>query len=242
MTRNWNGRWKHQRWDRDPWQYKEPESGYGWLKRTLVAIIIFGAVYGLYVSETSIGRSVADGVKYMLTTQTDFAYLVDQAARYAPPNMDVSVLKKVQTTISHPADPLLYMGKPVDGRLASSFGWRINPVTKQEMMHEGIDIDAPMGTAVKAAAAGKVKLVTDSAQYGKMLVIDHGQQVETVYGHLSEVLVKPDEPVSQNQVVARVGKTGIVNNPQLHFEVRENGKAIDPLTRIKGELTDKEGK
>lgn len=243
MARLWNNRSKQYRWDtRDPWQHGEPEPSYGWLKRTVVALLVFVLVYIAYASDTSFGRSVAEAVKYTLTVETDFNYLADKIAEYAPKNMDVSVLKRVQSTVSRPADPLLYMAKPVDGKLSSPFGWRTHPVLKQELMHEGIDLEAPLGSPVRAASAGKVKTVTDTAQYGKVLIIQHSQDIETVYGHLSEVLVKPDEAVSQGQVVARVGKTGMTNVSQLYFEVREKGTAIDPLTRIKEQIPVKEGK
>lgn len=234
---------RNHRWDsKDPWQqYREPENNFGWLIRTVIAALVFALVYGTYVSETTLSRTVADAVKYVLVTETDFAYIADTLANYAPKNMDVSVLKRVQNTVTKPADPLLYMVKPVDGKLISPFGWQVHPILKQEMMHEGIDLEAPLGSPVKAAAAGKAKTVTDSAQYGKMLILEHSQEVDSVYGHLGEVLVKPGDAVTQGQVVARVGKTGIASTPMLYFEVREKGTAVDPLSRIKGDLV-KEGR
>ncbi|HMM22793.1 MAG TPA: M23 family metallopeptidase [Selenomonadales bacterium] len=235
MAKSWNSRGRNHRWDsKDPWQpYREPESNFGWLIRTVIAALVFALVYGAYVSETSLSRTVADAVKYVLATETDFVYLADTLTNYAPKNMDVSVLKRVQNTVTKPADPLLYMVRPVDGKLVSPFGWQVHPILKQEMMHEGIDLEASLGSPVKAAAAGKVKTVTDSAQYGKMLIIEHSQEVDSVYGHLSEVLVKADDMVTQGQVVARVGKTGIASTPMLYFEVREKGTAVDPLPRFK---------
>lgn len=233
----------NKRWDnRDHWQYHEEATDYGWLKRSLVAAIIFAVVYGLCISETTLGQSVTAGVKYMLQTETDFAYITDKITAYAPRNLDLSWLKRAQTTMTKPADPLMYMTKPVDGTLVAQFGWHTHPVLKQEMMHEGIDVEAPLGTSVRAAAPGKIKSVTDSAKIGKNIIIDHGQDISTVYGHLAEILVKPGDTVSQGQVIARVGKTGITTGPMLYFEVRVQGTAVDPLTRIKGEFPMKEGK
>lgn len=210
--------------------------------RTVVAVLLFALVYGAHTSGTSLGRSVIDGLRYVMTVETDFAYLADQMANYAPKGMDVSVLKRIQSTMTKPADPLMYMTKPVNGKVVSPFGWRTNPASKQEMLHEGIDIEAAVGAPVKSAAAGKVKMVIDSAQYGKTLIIEHSQDIDTIYGHLGEVLVNPEEVVSQGQVVARVGKSDQSVSPMLYFEVREKGKAIDPLTRVKGEIPVKEGK
>jgi murein DD-endopeptidase MepM/ murein hydrolase activator NlpD len=244
MVRHWNNnRWGNHRWDsRDPWQSREPELSFGWFKKLVVAVILFALVYGAHESDTALGRTVSDGVRYVLTVETDFNYLIDKMASFAPKNMDVSVWKRVQNTVTKPADPLMYMTKPVDGKVVTGYGWRTDPVAKQEKLYEGIAIEASVGVPVKAAAAGKVKAVTDSAQYGKILVIEHSTDIDSVYGYLGEVMVKPEESVSQGQIVARVGKTVGAVAPLLYFEVREKGKAIDPLTRIKDEAPVKEGR
>lgn len=251
MARGWN-KWKH-RWDsrdhhnwanRDHRSYhrQEEESGLKLLKKTLAAMVIFAVVYGLHLTDTWVSRSMDDSIRYILTAQTDFGAVTEELAKYAPKGFDQSVLKRVQSTVSKPADPLLYMTKPAEGKLTSPFGWQTHPVLKQEMMNDGIGIEAQLGTSVRAAAPGRVKTVTESAKYGKTIILDHGQEIETSYGHLGEVLVKADESVSQGQVIARVGKSGMTSGPMLYFEVREKGKPIDPLSRIKGEIPVKEGK
>ncbi len=243
MARQWNGRWKNNRWEyKDPWQHREPEENYGWLKRLAAAVVIFAVVYVLHFSDSVVGRAVTEGVRYTLTTETDLAYLADKLAEYAPKNMDVSVLKRIGGNVTKPADPLLYMTRPVDGKVLSPFGWQSEAGQRRETMQEGVRLEGGLGTSVKAAAAGRVKMVGDSARYGKVLVIEHGQDIESFYGHLGEVLVKEGETVSQGQVVARVGKTGMATGPQLYFEVREKGSAIDPFTRIKGDTAGREGK
>ena len=246
MTKLWNrikNRWQFSgRNNERNWQsYYEEEPDYTWLKKTVTALSLFAVIYGAHVSDTRIGQEVTGAVRRVLATQTDFVYYtartVDYLNAYWPNVANISglpVLKQVQATISRPADPLLYMTKPVDGQVMTQYGWQTNAAVKQDTMHEGIDIAAPAGSSVRAAATGKVKVVTDSAQFGKMLIIDHGQNTETIYGHLIDVLVKEGDAVSQGQVVARVGKTGAAA-PVLYFELRENGKAIDPLSRLKGE-------
>lgn len=235
MARNWNNRWGGgSRWDnRDPWQNCEAEARFGWLKRLAVAVILFLLVYGAHESDTAVGRAVSNGVRYVLTVETDFSYWTDKLAALIPKDLDVSVLKRVQNTVTRPADPLMYMTRPIDGKVVTPYGWRADPNQKQERMSEGIAIEATVGAPVRAAAAGKVKAVTDSAQYGKILVIEHSLDVDSVYGYLGEVLVKPDETISQGQIVARVGKGAGIAAPLLYFEVREKGKAVDPLARIK---------
>jgi murein DD-endopeptidase MepM/ murein hydrolase activator NlpD len=240
MAKLWN-RWKNNRWgdarENDySWQYAEEESDYGWLKKAVVAGILFAIVYCAHISETALGKIVDDGIRYTLTTQTDFNYVVEQIINHVPPGVDLSMLKKVQTTVSKPADPLLYMHKPVSGKIVLPFGWGIHPVLKQEMMHEGIDIEAALGSSVRAAASGKVKMITDSAQLGKILIIEHSQDIETLYGHLGDVLVQQGDMISQGQIIAKVGKTGMVTGPILYFEVREKGKPVDPSTRLKGDF------
>lgn len=213
---------------------QEDEGAWRLLKKTLAAVLIFAVVYGIHITDTWVSRSMDDAIRYMVTTSTDFSAYTEELARYAPKGFDQTVLKRVQSTVSRPADPLLYMTKPADGKIASSFGWQVHPVLKQEMMNDGIGIEAALGTSVRAAAPGRVKAVSESAKYGKTIIVDHGQETETIYGHLGEILVKAEDSVSQGQVIARVGKTGMTAVPLLYFEVRDKGKPIDPLTRIRG--------
>lgn len=235
MARMWN-KWKNGWEEREAWQYQESKSSYGWLYRVLIASVIFLSVYAVHISGTTAGGALDGAIRYVVNVDTDFDYVRQVAERYIPNTVDTSVLKRVQMTVAKPADPLLYMSKPVAGKVSMPFGWQTDPILKKEIKNEGIGIEAALGTGVHAAAPGKVKMITDSARLGKTLIIDNGNDVETVYGHLGEVLVAQDEMVSQGQVVARVGKTGIVNDPILYFEIREKGTPIDPLTRIKGDF------
>lgn len=237
-----NNRWGESRGDDYSWQDNEGKNKYDWLKKVIIAGIIFIVVYCAHISETAVGKVMDDQVRYMLSFQTDFNYAIDQIVSRAPTMLDLSVLKKVQMVVTKPADPLLYMSKPVEGKILSAFGWRVHPISKQEGMHEGIDIEAPLGTNVKATAAGKVKMIMETAQYGKTLTLEHSQDMDTVYGCLGEILVSQGDMISQGQVIGKVGKTGMVSSPLLYFELREKGKAIDPMPRLKGEFPEKERK
>jgi murein DD-endopeptidase MepM/ murein hydrolase activator NlpD len=233
----WWNRWQGKRESRDfYWQNQTDEPDYSWLKKLTAAVLIFAFVYIAHISDTGMGRAVDDGIRYLITTETDWNYVFNQIIERSPKEWDWSVFKKVQTAVSKPADPLMYMTKPASGKLIAGFGWQTHPVLKQQFMHEGLDIEAPPGTGVRASAPGKIKTITDSAQYGKMIIIEHGQDVETVYGHLSEVLANPGDMVSQGQVIGKVGKTGMTDTPVLYFEVREGGKPVDPMLRIKGDF------
>jgi murein DD-endopeptidase MepM/ murein hydrolase activator NlpD len=112
---------------------------------------------------------------------------------------------------------------PVHGVFTSGFGWRWG------RMHEGIDLAVGTGTPVVAAAAGTVILAGWLGGYGNLVVIDHGNGMSTAYGHNSSVTVGVGQYVAQGQLVAYSGNTGHSTGPHLHFEVRINGTAVDPL-------------
>lgn len=112
---------------------------------------------------------------------------------------------------------------------SSSFGWRNDPFTGQTAMHEGIDFIAEIGTPILAAAAGIVRTVERHPQYGNMIEIDHGNDLVTRYAHASATHVKIGEIVKRGQQIAAVGSTGRSTGPHLHFEVRINGAAQNPM-------------
>lgn len=112
---------------------------------------------------------------------------------------------------------------PVLGPVTSPFG------TRWGRMHEGIDIAAPSGTAIRAAAAGSVIYAGWLGGYGNLVVLDHGNGLATAYGHQSSVAVGTGQSVAQGQVIGYVGSTGHSTGPHLHFEVRVNGVPVDPL-------------
>ena len=121
---------------------------------------------------------------------------------------------------------------PVEGRLSSGYGMRVHPILNQEMMHHGIDLAAPEGTGIKAASAGRVSFSGWSKGYGNLVEVDHGQGIISRYGHNSENLVKVGDEVKAGQLLGRVGSTGRSTGPHLHFEIRKDGRAIDPYAML----------
>ncbi len=116
--------------------------------------------------------------------------------------------------------------------ITSPFGMRLHPVLHVPKLHAGIDIGAPNGAMIIASAAGTVVLVERLPVYGQTVVVHHGSGIATVYAHLSEVVVKEGQQVSEGSQLGLVGATGQVSGPHLHYEVRREGKAINPLDLI----------
>lgn len=119
--------------------------------------------------------------------------------------------------------------RPVSGTITSRFGVSSNI---RRSSHTGLDIAAPTGTPVKAAASGTVTFSGWKGSYGNMLVISHGNGVQTYYGHCSKLYAKNGQKVSQGDVVASVGSTGNSTGPHLHLEIRVNGTAYNPQNYI----------
>jgi murein DD-endopeptidase MepM/ murein hydrolase activator NlpD len=122
---------------------------------------------------------------------------------------------------------------PVDGPVTSPFGYRIHPILGVRKLHTGIDIDAPSGAAIGAAAAGKVILAQTYGGYGRAVVVDHGGGLTTLYAHQSEIAVSVGQVVDRGQVLGYVGCSGSCTGPHLHFEVRVNGVPVDPLSYLR---------
>jgi murein DD-endopeptidase MepM/ murein hydrolase activator NlpD len=117
---------------------------------------------------------------------------------------------------------------PVEGRVGSSFGQREDPFNGEGKFHTGIDIDAPYGTPVRAAADGDATGASMGAGYGRQVVLDHGHDVLTVYGHLSAIAVLPGQHVIRGQVIGYVGQSGRATGPHLHYEVRVHNVPVNP--------------
>lgn len=118
---------------------------------------------------------------------------------------------------------------PASGSIVSPFGWRVHPIYGDRRLHAGIDIDAPHGAPVRAAADGTVVIAGYQTGYGNTVVIDHGGGLATLSAHLSVISVRAGQTVSAGQLVGSVGNTGNSTGPHLHFEVRINGSPVDPM-------------
>ncbi len=121
---------------------------------------------------------------------------------------------------------------PGSGRITSKFGSREQPTKGASTNHKGIDIGAPTGTAIVAAADGSVVISTYSYSAGNYIMLNHGGGVYTVYMHCSRLLVSEGATVKKGQTIAKVGSTGYSTGPHLHFGIRSNGKYVNPLQYV----------
>lgn len=114
------------------------------------------------------------------------------------------------------------------GYYSSNYGYRLDPINGRNSFHTGVDLIAPHGTGVMAAAGGVVATVAFVAEYGNTVEVDHDNGLTTRYAHLSRSQVKVGDVVLKGQLIAQVGSTGRVTGPHLHFEVREKGIPLNP--------------
>ena len=122
------------------------------------------------------------------------------------------------------------MRMPVQGRLTSGFGERFHPILGYERFHDGVDLAAPAGTPIVAAADGRVVSAGWTGGYGQAVEIAHTGGLETRYGHMSRVAAYSGETIRRGQIIGYVGSTGLSTGPHLHFEVMKNGRPVNPLS------------
>ncbi len=174
-----------------------------------------------------VGQTTASGQSYTYA-QPDLKYYYNRTLR--PPGRIGNGNIRLIFPLSIPAP------------ISSAFGWRIHPISGEQRFHSGTDLAAPMGTPVLAAYAGQVAIADFLGGYGLAIALDHNQGTQqTLYGHLSEVFVKPGEMVKQGDVIGRVGSTGNSTGPHLHFEFRqltsEGWMALDPGEQLEYSLS-----
>lgn len=124
--------------------------------------------------------------------------------------------------------------------MASGYGFRMHPIYKTNRLHTGMDFAAPKGTEIYATGDGKVEYAENGRGYGKHVVINHGYDYQTLYGHMSKILVRPGQKVKRGQVIGYVGSTGVSVAPHCHYEVIRNGVKVNPLHYYYNDLGPKE--
>jgi len=125
-------------------------------------------------------------------------------------------------------------------RMASGYKWRMHPILKIRKFHKGMDFTAPTGTPIYASGNGKVIRSSRSATYGRVVYIDHGYGYRTIYAHMSKIKAKRGQSVKRGDLIGYVGNTGRSVSAHLHYEVRKNGKPLNPINFYYGDLTPEE--
>lgn len=209
---------------------RETGAWYGRLK-ALFAVVALGLCTAALPSHADTVKNVDDGPysdeiiqPTMRGADADFANLF-------------SSWKSMDNPGGASAHAAIYVptGRPVeDLALTSNFGVRSDPFTGRARMHKGIDIPGPIGTPVYATADGIVSRAQWVHGYGNLVEISHGNDTETRYGHLSELIVHPNERVHRGQIIGLMGSTGRSTGSHLHYEIRVGGVAINPLPFVTG--------
>lgn len=142
------------------------------------------------------------------------------------------------TTSANNSKPVILsaaLSAPLEsGTLTSGFAIRQDPITKEKKWHRGLDIAASEGTEIECVLPGQVTEAKESPSYGKYVIVDHGNGIQSLYAHCSELLVNAGDSVSRGTALAKVGQTGEAIGAHLHLELRINGESYDPQPLLGG--------
>ena len=188
-----------------------------WMMSLMCLIIIFFVVVFANYHQTISASSIP-------TTEPESIEL--RPIQYSGNQPDQDIGKMVKKIDKLAITPSIW---PTSGEVTSGFGWRNSPWGGSSELHPGIDIANSMGTPIFATADGVVVQSGWSGGYGNIVQIEHGNGIETIYGHNSRIVVNVGQSVKKGQVISYMGSTGRSTGPHVHYEVRVNGTAIDPI-------------
>ena len=186
-----------------------------------------GAIMGdTFISELGLTLSRAGGVGLSKV-------LIDGFSKSLPVNVSPEARAAVEAAAAKSdLGPVMgqvgQVGRVGQVGVSSEFGWRTDPIDGRHRFHAGTDLRLAYGQEVRAAAAGSVSFAGDQGGYGTTVIVRHADGLETRYAHLSSMDVRAGDEVAAGQIIARSGNTGRTTGPHLHFEVRQNGRPVDP--------------
>ncbi|MDX1978424.1 MAG: peptidoglycan DD-metalloendopeptidase family protein [Pseudanabaenaceae cyanobacterium bins.68] len=183
------------------------------------------------VREVRVGQSEPETTRLVVEFNPELPIDLNNLRLQAKSMRDWSISLPEQVATSRVYTALF--GWPLNGTLTAGFGWRTHPITGQRKLHKGIDIAAPIGAPIMAAADGVVLDADFDSDYGNFVELSHSDGNTTLYAHANRLLVTKGMRVRKGQPIAEVGTTGRSTGPHLHFEVLANGKEpVDPISTV----------
>ncbi len=218
---------------------KEKSKGSYWVRKITIdligVLILFTFVIGCKLIATPKSVAVYNYSKVIINKSYDYKSLLSKDRSVHLKKIQESIINTIEIIKSKVTGKDMVRDKiikeftlPLTGTETSAFGYRKDPVSKENKFHAGVDIDAKENTEVKAAYNGTIKECGEDGKLGKYILIDHGDGIETKYGHLNNILVKNEDAVKKSQVIAKSGNTGKSTGPHLHFELLYMGENKDP--------------
>lgn len=222
------------------------------IKQSIICAAIFVAFLTIKNIDNTITNNISTRIASILKTDTEINTLVYSVKQFLSSlNITNEKLQSVfnnQGLVNFPQsqktniipqgmEEKIYDGEllkskvfevPVSGVITSNFGMRINPITKENEFHEGVDIDAKSGEGIKSTLDGQVIEAKSSESLGNYVKIKHEDELYSLYAHASNLLVKEGQMVKKGEVIANVGNTGYSVGNHLHFELRKGDKLVDP--------------
>ena len=215
---------------------KQPGGGKSSFYRVGVALLIFMVFLALKETPNPWGTEARENLKNILTTEWNYQPVMERVVHFGLQlaDLDWPLLTNPQPVLSSPRKSVSVgtLPIPVSGKVVRGFGMVTDPLDNMERFHSGIDIAAPIGSAVRAVQDGKIKLLGDSSVFGTYILIEHAEGFFTLYGGLSRATVGEGQQAAAGQIIGEVGDAVDFPGGGLHFELRENNKLVDPLTRL----------
>ena len=201
------------------------------LSKTVWAAMLLLALMTLRELPDPLGQKVKNDLRYLLTTEWDYEPVVQKVVQLGLrlANVDSS---EMSVRVFAPQKNSEGLPLPVSGKLIKNFGWINDDLDGMERYHAGIDIAANEKALVQAVLDGIVKKTGKDTHLGEYVLLEHRNDLLTLYAQLQNVAVKEGDKVKARQVIGEVGTVGDIKGTGLHFEIRENKKLVDPLKKL----------
>lgn len=209
--------------------------------------MLYSQVLGVDFDTTNYYQYRNDSIDFTTHPYDSIFYEVNDRAFYAAEMLATQLVKlqETSTRFTSNKNAILYYPtiSPVKTKdfiyVSSPYGWRMHPIEKKMLFHEGIDISANVGSEVYSTAQGRVvKVMYSKYGYGNRIVIQHAYGFETLYAHLDVIKVKKGQWINKNQLIGSVGNGGASTGSHLHYEIHKNGETRDPLGYFYTHITD----